>query len=400
MRFGPSPESIKTIRIAAGGADLILGCDMIVAGNSKTLAMTRRGTTHMLVNTQETMPGDFARNADMQYPSGGLRKNVADAVGPHFAEFIDAGRVATALMGDSIAANMFMLGYAYQRGLIPIGAESIDAAIVLNGSAQQMNRDSFMWGRRAAVDPQAVERLLAAKRTRTGSGVSPAPAKSLDETISLRKTYLTAYQNEAYGKRYTDLVARVRSVEQTAFPRQTALTEAIAKYYFKLLAIKDEYEVARLHVESGFLESVSQQFEGDYKLVFNLAPPLLAKHDPETGEPKKSEFGSWIVPAFRLLSKVRFLRGTPFDVFGYTTERRAERALIRRYEENVQAALSTLEVTRDSGHHRTAIALASVPEQIRGYGHVRAKTLAMAHQCEEELLASLQRRVISLRQAA
>ena len=400
LRFGPSPESIKTIRIAAGGADLVLGCDMIVAGNSKTLAATRRGSTRMLVNTQEMMPGDFTRNADMQYPSGGLRCNVTDAVGEDCAEFVDAGRIATALMGDSIAANMFMLGFAYQRGLIPISAESINAAIALNGASQKMNKDAFLWGRRTAVDPKAVERLLASNRASMSAGISPAPVKSLKDTIDMRVKFLTDYQDDAYAQRYLALVNRVRAVEQHVFPGRKSLTDAAAKYYFKLLAIKDEYEVARLHVQSGFLQSVSQQFEGDYKLVFNLAPPMFSKRDLATGEPRKSEFGAWIIPVFRVLAKLRFVRGTALDVFGYTEERRIERSLITRYEENINKALAALEVTKDSSHHDAAVALACLPEQIRGYGHVRSKSIEPIQKRENELLAALQRRVITVRNLA
>ncbi|WP_309601154.1 indolepyruvate ferredoxin oxidoreductase family protein, partial [Burkholderia multivorans] len=343
LRFGLAPDSIKTIRIAAGGADLVLGCDMIVAGNSKTLALARHGSTHMLVNTQELMPGSFARDADMRFPTASLHGNVIDAVGRNHAEFVDAGRIATTLMGDSIAANMFMLGYAYQRGLIPLSADSIEAAIVLNGTAKQMNKDAFLWGRRTAWDPKAVESLLASKRTAQEDGVSPAPIDNLDESIETRKRFLAEYQNEAYAERYVELVQRVGSVERRAFPGRRELTGAVAKYYFKLLAIKDEYEVARLHVESGFLDHVEQRFEGDYKLVFNLAPPLLSKRDPSTGELKKSEFGPWIIPVFRVLAKLRVLRGTKLDIFGYTEERRLERSLIKRYVDNIDKALNAIQ---------------------------------------------------------
>jgi indolepyruvate ferredoxin oxidoreductase len=400
LRFGPTPESIKTIRIAAGGADLVLGCDMIVAGNSKTLAATRRGVTRMVVNTQEMMPGDFARNADMQYPSRSLRGNMTDAVGDEGVEFVNAGRIATALMGDSIAANMFMLGFAYQRGLIPISAQSIEAAIVINGAAQQMNKEAFLWGRRTAVDPNSVERLLASRRASQSTGVSPSPTKDLDSAIATRTNFLTNYQDAAYAQRYVDLVERVRVFEQRAFPGRTALAEAVAKYHFKLLAIKDEYEVARLHVQSGFLEKVSQQFEGDYKLVFNLAPPLLSRRDPTSGELKKREFGAWIVPAFRVLAKLRFLRGTAFDVFGYTAERRMERSLIAQYEQNVGTVLAALESTKDASHYDSAVALASLPEHIRGYGHVRERHVEETRTKERDLLAALQRRVIPLKAAA
>ncbi|MBP6018925.1 MAG: indolepyruvate ferredoxin oxidoreductase family protein [Burkholderiaceae bacterium] len=399
LRFGKSPEAIKTIRIAPGGADLVLGCDMIVAGNSKTLALTHKGKTRMLVNTQETMPGDFARNADMQYPSGGLRKNITDAVGEDNAEFVQAGRIAVALLGDTIAANMFMMGFAYQRGLIPISAQAIDKAIELNGTAQQMNKDAFLWGRRAAVDAKAVEKLLLARKTSENAGVSPKPMKSQEQSIAWRGSFLVDYQNKAYAQRYLDFVERVRHAEQAAFPGQSELTEAVAKYYFKLLAIKDEYEVARLYVDSGFLDSVKQSFEGDYKLVFNLAPPLLAKPDPVTGEPTKKEFGAWIVPAFRLLAKMKALRSTVFDVFGYTEERRTERDLITDYEQNIAKILDKLNSTR-LPDYETIVALASLPEDIRGYGHVRARSIQETRKKQDELLLALERKIIQIKRAA
>ncbi|MNC04690.1 indolepyruvate ferredoxin oxidoreductase [compost metagenome] len=394
LRFGPTPESIKTIRIAPGGADLVLGCDMIVAGNSKTLALTRASGTHMLVNTQELMPGAFTRNADMQYPTSSLHDNITTAVGKENAEFVDAGRMATQLLGDSIATNMFMLGYAYQRGLIPIAAHSIDAAIELNGTAKQMNKDAFLWGRRTAVDGKAVENILASKGVARTVGISPSPVSDLEEAVKTRSQYLTSYQDADYAKRYESLVSLVRDVEQGLFPGKTALTSAVAKYYFKVLAIKDEYEVARLHTEAGFLEKMQQQFEGDYKLVFNMAPPIFSKRDPLTGELRKSEYGQWIVPLMRGLAKLRFLRGTPLDVFGYTQERRIERELITRYEQNVEKCLTALQEFKGSAQYEAAIALASLPENIRGYGHVREKSMAAAKLKEQELFSALQRRAI------
>lgn len=398
LRFGPDPQSIKTIRIAAGGADLVLGCDLIVAGNTKTLAATRHGSTYVLANTQETMPGAFTRNADMQYPTQALRRNIVEAVGQDHAEFVDCGRIATALLGDSIAANMFMLGFAYQRGLIPISATSIESAIELNGAAKKMNTEAFRWGRQAAVNPQAVEQLLESKAAGQGVRISPEPVKTLDEVIAVRQQFLTEYQNSAYAQRYSALVEQMRNAEQRLGTGRSELTQGVAKYYFKLLAIKDEYEVARLHVESGFLDRVSQQFEGDYKLVFNLAPPLFAKCDPHTGLPKKSEFGPWIVPVFRLLAKLRGLRGTALDVFGYSVERRQERALIQRYEAVIAEVLPLLE---DGGaHYDTLLELVSLPEQIRGYGHVRAKAMALARQRESVLLDVLRGRVIALKKVA
>ncbi|QGF92998.1 indolepyruvate ferredoxin oxidoreductase family protein [Pseudomonas sp. CFSAN084952] len=399
LRFGPTPESIKTIRIAPGGADLVLGCDLIVAGNSKTLALTRACGTQMLVNTQELMPGAFTRHADMQYPTSSLRDNIVIAVGKENAEFVDAGRMATQLLGDSIATNMFMLGYAYQRGLIPLAADSIEAAIELNGTAKQMNKDAFLWGRRTAVDSNAVENILASKGGTRAEGISPSPVRDLEESIKTRSKYLTSYQNLVYAKRYESLVNLVRGVEQNFFPGRTALTLEVAKYYFKVLAIKDEYEVARLHTQVGFLEKLQQQFEGDYKLVFNMAPPIFSKRASfSSGEPTKSEYGQWMVPLMRVLAKFRFLRGTPLDVFSYTQERRNERELITRYEQNIEKCLLALQVSKGSAQYETAIAIASLPEKIRGYGHVREKSMVAAKLKEQELLGVLQQSAISYKE--
>ncbi|WP_178117925.1 DUF6537 domain-containing protein [Pseudomonas sp. R5(2019)] len=241
---------------------------------------------------------------------------------------------------------------------------------------------------------------LAAKATTQRAGVSPAPVKSLDEVIETRRSFLVSYQSTAYAKRYLDLLERVRSAEQKVLPGRSELTQAVAKYYFKLLAIKDEYEVARLHVESGFLDRVSQQFEGDYKLVFNLAPPLFARRDADTGLPKKTEFGPWIVPVFRVLAKLRVLRGTPLDVFGYTDERRQERALVQRYEAVIAEVLSLLEEGRGTSNYDVMVELAALPEQIRGYGHVRAKSMELAAQREAVLLDVVRGRVITLKKVA
>ncbi len=295
---------------------------------------------------------------------------------------------------------MFMLGFAYQRGLIPVTAEAIEKAIELNGAQQQMNRDAFLWGRRTVVDPNAVERMLANPQADHGEGLSPAVIEDLEKAIEWRTRFLTDYQDEAYAAHYASYVEHVRSIEHSSFPGRTDLTRAVAKYYFKLMAIKDEYEVARLYTDTGFLQSVERKFEGDFKLVFNLAPPILSKRDSATGEPKKREFGQWVIPAFRILAKLRFLRGTTFDVFGRTEERRTERALIVQYKSMIDQALSVIASTRDAGHYDAAVKLAKLPDGIRGYGHVRARGIAAAREQEKVLLETLQRRVIALKKAA
>ncbi|RMX18809.1 indolepyruvate ferredoxin oxidoreductase family protein [Vandammella animalimorsus] len=397
LRFGLSPESIKTIRIAPGGADLVLGCDMIVAAHSKTLALTQHGRTNMLVNNEKTMPGDFTRDADFKYPVEVLHKNVVAAVGEHAAEFIPAGRVALALMGDAIAANMFMLGYAYQRGLIPVSAHAIEQAIEINGAEKQMNKDAFLWGRRFFVDAKTIEKIMAEKQGAGSAAISPAPIGSLEQAIQWRHDFLVHYQNRAYAKRYTDMVDRVRAWEGRMFKGHAALSEAVIRYYFKLLAIKDEYEVARLYVDSNFFNSVRQRFEGDYKLVFHLAPPIISRRDPLTGKLRKREFGSWVIVLFRILACLKFLRGTAFDVFSYTAERRMERALIQEYEKHLEVIVAMQEgMSKDQ--YEAAVELLSLPERIRGYGHVRSHHLKQARQREQQLLKILQRRIIAIKQ--
>jgi indolepyruvate ferredoxin oxidoreductase len=394
LRFGAKPEHIKAIRVATGGADLILGCDMVVAASIKTLATTLTGHTTMVVNTQEVMTGDFTRNPDLDFPRMALRDRIRNAVGAGHALFVDATRLATALFGDSIASNMFMLGYAYQRGLIPVSAAAINEAIALNGAAVKMNQDAFLYGRRAAVDLAAVERLTARK---PDPASSTALAGSLDEMIARRTQFLTDYQDSAYAARYSETVAQVRRWESERFGGRDRISTAVARYYFKLLAYKDEYEVARLHTAPAFLDQLKQQFEGDYRVSYNLAPPALARINPVTGRPGKIEFGPWMRPVFRMLARLRFLRGTAFDPFGYTTERRSERELIRRYEATINLILEKA----NSGNYETAVGLASIPEHIRGYGQVKQEHLRKADAEWISAIAQLGRRgVIELHRAA
>jgi indolepyruvate ferredoxin oxidoreductase len=293
--------------------------------------------TKALVNTSLVMPAQFTREPDLAFPLGSMEQEIRDAVAPGDAEFLDATKLATGLMGDSIATNLFMVGYAYQRGLLPVGEAAILRAVELNGAAVESNKQSFYWGRLAAVEPERVaEAAIPAVKPD-----SQRLSQSLDEIIERRRAFLTDYQNAAYAKRYTDLVDRVRNVEATKQPGTTDLTEAVARYYFKLLAIKDEYEVARLYAETDFVDRVKAQFEGDYKLNFHLAPPTLNKPDEQTGQAKKSTYGPWMLPAFRVLAKLRGVRGTALDVFGKTDERKRERALIGEYEQLVDELLAS-----------------------------------------------------------
>jgi len=380
LQISARPEDIRTVRLGSGGARLVLGCDFVVSASQKTMDTTREGT-RMVVNTHQQMTGEFTRNANIQFPAQSLRRTITNGVGDSNAEFVDATRIATALMGDSIATNLFMLGFAFQRGLVPVSSEAINKAIELNGAAVKMNQAAFLWGRRAAVDPAAIERLIAPK-----AEVAPAMKISLtlEEIVARRVEFLTGYQNAAYADKYRTLVDRVKQAESSRAKGLGGLSEAVARYFFKLLAYKDEYEVARLYADPAFMQKIRSQFEGDYKLHFHLAPPLLAKRDRTTAELRKSEYGTWVFTAFKLLAKLRGLRGTPLDVFGYTRERQTERRLIGEYEATVEELIGKLNVD----NHALAVKIASIPEEIRGYGHIKERSLALAKTRQTELMAA------------
>ena len=379
VRLGATPEALHAVRLGAGGANLLLGCDLVVSAGTDSLARLEPGTSRAIVNTHETITGEFTRHPDIAFPSHMLRLSIEAGAGADACDFIDATGIATALMGDSIATNMFMLGYAYQQGLVPIGHEALEQAIELNGAAIAMNTAAFRWGRRAAADRAAVEKLAAPVAT-----VVPFTriARTLDEIVAVRAKHLTGYQNAALAERYKTLVDKVRAAEQKATPGQTTLAEAVARNYSKLLSYKDEYEVARLHADAAFAAQLAGQFEGDYKLKFHLAPPIFSSRDPKTGHLIKQEFGAWMPPAFQMLAKLKGLRGTRFDIFGYTQERKTERALIGQYEALVAELLQTL----SPANHALAIKLAAIPDDIKGYGHVKDAHLEKAKKKEAELL--------------
>jgi indolepyruvate ferredoxin oxidoreductase len=317
-------------------------------------------------------------------------------------DLVDATDIATALLGDSIATNLFMLGYAWQKGWVPVSLDALMRAIELNGAAIEMNRNAFNWGRMAAHDLKQVmvaaglagdDRVIDLKLV--GNDIEDDRlSASLDVSIARRVAFLTDYQNAAYAQQYRALVDKVRAAEASKSPGFTTLTEAVARYAFKLMAYKDEYEVARLYTNGEFEKRVREQFDGDFKVHFHLAPPLFAKKDNE-GRLKKAEYGSWVFGAFKLLAKLRGLRGTALDVFGYTAERKMERQLIAEYRTQVDELIAKL----DHDNHALAVEIASVPEHIRGYGHVKEEHLHKARAKWEELVA-LWRRPVATAKAA
>ncbi|MGB9369853.1 MAG: indolepyruvate ferredoxin oxidoreductase family protein [Xanthobacteraceae bacterium] len=381
IRIAKKPEDIHAIRVAAGECDLVLGGDMVVVGNKKILSTAKLGGTTMVINTAEILPGDFTRNADFSLPTERLKRAIRTAAGAEKTNFVDATRLATALLGNSIGANIFMVGYAYQLGALPLSAESIEKAIELNGEAVPMNLAAFQFGRRAAHDLASVEALI--KPAPEAASDARRLSQSLDEMVARRVDFLTAYQNADYAARYRMLVENARDAEAARAPGKTGLAEAVARYAFKLMAYKDEYEVARLYADPAFLAQVKNEVAGDnLTLKFHLAPPLLSKKDPVTGVAKKMTFGPWMLPAFRLLAKFKFLRGTPFDIFGYSEERRTERKLVSDYAALVVEFMMKL----TPENHHIAVGLANIPEKIRGFGHVKARHLVAAKADEAALL--------------
>ena len=393
LRVARDPSDIHAVRIAAGEADLVLGCDMVVVNDYWALSKIRAGRTHAVLNTYEAMPGTFTTRPDMQFPAAQIVDAVRIALGDEAPELVDATTLATTLLGDSIMGNLFMLGYAWQKGWVPLSLDALIRAIELNGAAIEQNRAAFNWGRMGAHD---IATVIAATGKNTQPDMPDALAlggdsllddrkisPDLDTVIARRVAFLTEYQNAAYAQKYRSLVDQVRAAETARAPGASTLSETVARYAFKLMAYKDEYEVARLYTQPQFLQQIRDTFDGDYKLHFHLAPPLLARRDSE-GHLVKREYGSWMLTAFKLLAQFKGLRGGALDVFGKTAERRMERQWIADYFTTVEELLRTL----DADNRSLAVEIASVPEHIRGYGHVKEEHEAKAKTRWNELLAT------------
>jgi indolepyruvate ferredoxin oxidoreductase len=362
--IGNHADDIRTTRVSMAGADLIIGCDPIVAAGKETVLRMRAGRTHVALNSHSTPTAAFVRDAAWQNPADACVAEVVKAVGLDGVGAFDADAAATRLMGDSIYTNPLMLGYAWQKGWIPLERESLMRAIELNAVAVDQNKTAFEWGRRAAHDWASVQQHLAPAQV-----IEFKKRETLDSLVARRVEFLTAYQNEAYADTYKAFIDKVRVAEMPL--GKTVLTEAVARNLFKLMAYKDEYEVARLHTDRAFLDRINGMFEGDFKLNYHLAPPMIAKKN-ERGELQKRKFGPAMLTAFRLLARLKGLRGTAFDVFGRTEERRTERALIGDYRGSVEQILTSL----NAGNHGLALEIARLPEQIKGFGHVKERNLA------------------------
>ena len=381
-------EAIRTTRVGMAAADLILGCDPIVTAGKETTLRLRAGRTHVALNSHSTPTAAFVKNADWRNPAEQCVADLAQAVGAAALGVFDADAVASKLMGDTIFINPMILGYAWQKGWIPLSQASLLRAIELNGVAVEANKAAFEWGRQAAHDWARVQQLLTPAQV-----ITLQPRETLASLVARRVEFLTGYQNAGYAETYRSFVERVRVAEEKAVGK-TALAEAVARYLFKLMAYKDEYEVARLHSDPAFRARIDAMFEGDYTLHYHLAPPLLAEKNAK-GELLKRPFGPAMGTAFKLLARLKGLRGTALDIFGRTEERRGERALIAEYRASIEELLAGLTVD----NHTLAVEIARLPEQIRGYGHVKARHLA-AVRPQWEALRTRWRGGAALRQAA
>jgi indolepyruvate ferredoxin oxidoreductase len=371
IRLAAHPERLNQVRIDQGAADALIGCDLVVSSSPKASGTYRAGT-RAVVNTAEMPTGDVVRLRDADLAVRVRLRSIERVLGAGNIATVDANAAAEALIGDTVYANVMMLGFAWQQGLVPVSFEALARAIELNGVSVERNKQAFAWGRLASADPDFF---------RQAAGTPPERTETLDEVIARRVAFLTAYQDAAYAARYDATVARVRAAE--ARLGSEALTDAVARSLFKLMAYKEEYEVARLHMETGFLDELDREFEGDFKVRYHLAPPLLWAKKDARGRPRKRAFGPWIQMPFRVLARLKRLRGTSFDVFGYTAERRTERALIAWYEGLIEDILGRL----DGGRFDDLLALAKVPMEIRGFGPVKEAAIRKAR-AEVERLSS------------
>ena len=390
--IGASQEHIRTTRVGTASADLVIGCDPIVAAGKETLQRLRTGRSHVALNTSATPTAAFVKNTEWQNPAQSCVDSLVQILGDADVGRFDAEAAATKLMGDSIYTNPMMLGYAWQKGWVPLGLEALMRAIELNAVQVEKNKQAFEWGRRAAHDPKAMAALLT-QAAGTAQVIQFKPRETVDSLLARRVEFLTGYQNAAYAGQYELFVRKVQQAE--AKLGKTALTEAVARYLFKVMAYKDEYEVARLHTDPSFQAKVAEQFEGNFELRLHLAPPLFAKKN-DKGELIKQQYGPWMLKAMGVLAKLKGLRGTALDIFGRTEERRMERALIAQYREDIERILAGL----NADNHALALEIARLPEQIRGFGHVKERHFKAAQSRREQLLAQWPHPVAAAEQRA
>jgi len=379
IRMAPTEAAINQVKIEPSSADALIGCDLVVSSSPKASITYRSGKTRAVVNTAQMPTGDFARNRDADLRPAERLGKIGAALGPNSLNTLNANALSEALLGDSVFANVMMMGAAWQAGLLPLTEAALMRAIELNGVKPELNKDAFAWGRVAIANPDAVERI---------ANLPVESLRTIDEMIGRRAAFLTDYQDASLAEAYCDALAPVRQAEIRIAGAPGKLTEAAAKGLFKVMAYKDEYEVARLHAATGFLEELSSRFEGEFSVKFHLAPPILPGHTDARGRPGKRSFGPWIVPVFKLLAKMKRLRGTRFDIFGHTAERKMERELIGWYRQILQDIADGV----TAANLDEAVRIAGMVMDIRGFGPVKQeaaqKTLELADKAMKDFLAS------------
>lgn len=361
VQIAASRGEIRTSRIESKDANVLIGCDAVVAASKDALSRLVHNLTHAVVNTHITPTAEFVKNGDLALEELAYRRTIEGAVGEATSSFWNCTAAAETIFGDSIASNMMMVGFAFQRGLIPLSEAAISRAIELNGAAVEMNRRAFLWGRLIAQDARVVDRL-------SERPVAKDAIFDLDAFVQARKDDLVTYQNAAYAERYANLVEMVKAAERRVQGACGELTESVARSYYKVLAYKDEYEVARLHTDGTFRRRLAESFEGGDKFTYHMAPPVLSSKDERTGRrTKRALRGWWLVPMLKILKHGKVLRGTVIDPFGGQTDRRMERALIREFEDDVHLAVSHL----SEETHKAAVSLSGIPMSVRGFGIVK-----------------------------
>ena len=376
IQIANRPDAIYTTKVDTAKADLVIGCDAIVAANKATLAVLQPGRTFVALNTHRTPTASFVNNPNWQFPDAHCDTAITSALGEGSVGSFDAEQVATQLLGDSIYTNPLLLGYAWQKGRVPLTLASLMRAMELNGVQVENNKAAFEWGRRCAHDLPAVQALFQAAQV-----IQFVKKPALADMIAKRVDFLTGYQNAAYAADYQAFVQKVQAAE-AQLGTTTRLTEAVARYLFKLMAYKDEYEVARLHTDPAFTQKLADMFEGDYRVVHHMAPPLTAQRN-DKGELVKKPYGPWMRTAFTWLARLKGLRGGALDIFGKTEERRTERALITEYRACIEELLAGL----NASNLALAVQIARIPEDIRGYGHVKERHLKAARPKWDGLMA-------------
>ena len=376
VRLGPSPSGLNQVRVDIGEAEAVIACDLVVATDPRSLAVMQSGHTRAIANIDIMPTADFIRNRSIDFAARQRVMTLREACGESNVDTIDATQIALRLLGDTVFSNMLLLGFAWQKELAPISHGALMRAIELNGVAVSKNKSAFEIGRAAAFDASAVMRLA-------GLAERPAAEQPIDELIDRRRKFLTAYQNAAYGARYADFAAQVRA-KAGRIEGGDALTRAVAKNLFKLMAYKDEYEVARLYADGSFRKNIAAAFTGDFRVKFHMAPPVFNRGLDDQGRPLKRTFGPWMHSALFLLARLKFLRGTPFDPFGAAEERQLERRLIDDYMSRISQIADRL----TPGNLNTAIEIANIPDEIRGYGPVKRVAIEKAEERFSALLGS------------